>query len=219
MTLRRTLDLHGLTVQLDSLTNFDELFEQLLAKGEESEEVRDERIPYWADLWPSAVALGRYLVSSNLVKPETSVIEIGCGLGLPGIVAGMLGARDVHFTDYLEDALSYAKQNWELNCTHPARFSLLDWRQPDAALAADLVLASDVAYETRFFPQLPHAFRTLCKPGGRILFSEPGREVAQVFLDTLPELGFEVKKTVVEGQLNGLGYKVGVYDLLFTLHY
>lgn len=213
MTLRRILDLHGLTVQLDSLTNFDELFEQLLAKGEESEEVKDERIPYWADLWPSAVALGRYLVNSGLVKPETTVIEIGCGLGLPGIVAGMLGARDVHFTDYLEDALSYAKQNWALNCLHPARFSLLDWRQPDPALAADLVLASDVAYETRFFPELPHAFQTLCKPGGRILFSEPGREVAQVFLDTLPDLGFEVKKTMVEGELNGLGYQVGVFDL------
>ncbi|MBK7337666.1 MAG: 50S ribosomal protein L11 methyltransferase [Saprospirales bacterium] len=173
MTLRRTLDLHGLTVQLDSLTNFDELFEQLLAKGEESEEVRDERIPYWADLWPSAVALGRYLINSELVKPETSVIEIGCGLGLPGIVAGILGARDVHFTDYLEDALSYAKQNWELNCTHPARFSLLDWRQPDAALAADLVLASDVAYETRFFPSSPMLSEPSANPAAASCSANP----------------------------------------------
>ena len=213
MLLRRTIDLEGLTVQLDSLTNFDELFDLLLAKGEDSEEVLDERIPYWADLWPSAVGLGRYLVNSGLVTPSTSVTEIGCGLGLPGIVAGMLGAKGVHFTDYLGEPLVYAKHNWDLNCAHPAKFSQMDWRQPDPAAAADLLLASDVAYETRFFPDLPPAFRALCKPGGRILFSEPGREVAQVFLDTLPALGFEVKKTLIEGELNGIAYKVGVYEL------
>ncbi|MBK7409837.1 MAG: 50S ribosomal protein L11 methyltransferase [Saprospirales bacterium] len=164
-------------------------------------------------MWPSAVALGTYLVNSGLVKPETSVTEIGCGLGLPSIVAGMLGAKEVRFTDYLEDALVYAKHNWDLNCTHPAIFQRLDWRQPDPAFAADLLLASDVAYEARFFPDLLPAFRVLCKPGGRILFSEPGRDVAQVFLDNLPELGFSVKKTMMEEELNGIGYKVGIYDM------
>jgi len=211
MLHRRTIDLEGLTVQLDSLTNFDELFDLLLSKGEDSEEVKDERIPYWADLWPSAVGLGRYLVKSGLVTPETTVVEIGCGLGLPGIAAGMLGAKEVCFTDYLEEALVYAKHNWELNCTRPALFSRMDWRQPDPAFAADLVLASDVAYENRFFPDLPRAFRTLCKPGGRILFSEPGRDVARPFLDSLPGHGFEVVENTVEGKLNGLGYTVGVY--------
>ena len=213
MLLRRTLDLDGLTVQLDSLTNFDELFDLLLSKGEDSEEVKDERIPYWADLWPSAVALSRFLVRSGLIGPNTSVLEIGCGLGLPGIVAGILGAKEVHFTDYLEEPLVYAQRNWALNCPGPARFSHMDWRQPEPSFAADLLLASDVAYETRFFPDLPPAFRALCKPGGRILFSEPGREVANVFLDTLPQLGFEVKKTLIEGELNGLPYRVGVYEM------
>lgn len=222
MTLRHTLNLEGLTLQLDSLTNFDELFDELLAKGEDSEEVRDERIPYWADLWPSAVALSRYLVQSGIVTPETTVIEIGCGLGLPGIVAGKLGAKEVLFTDYLEEALGYARHNWELNCRGPARFERLDWREPNPAMAADLVLASDIAYETRFFPFLPPAFKTLCKPGGRILFSEPGREVARVFLDTLPEMGFEVNKTILKGELNKLPYAVSIYELTpspLTLHH
>lgn len=213
MTRHHNLQLDHLTVHLDSLTNIDELFDQLLAKGADSEEMLDERIPYWAELWPSAVALGTYLVRSELITPTTTVTEIGCGLGLPGIVAGMLGAREVRFTDYLEDALAYTRHNWDLNCSHPAVFQKLDWRQPDPTYAADLVLASDVAYEARFFADLPNAFRTLCKPGGRILFSEPGREVAKDFLNSLPELGFEVKKTMIEGELNDLKYRVGVYEL------
>jgi predicted nicotinamide N-methyase len=213
MLRRHAISIGSLTVQLDSLTNFDELFDRLLAKGDDSEEVQDERIPYWSDLWPSAVALSLYMAESGIVTPATSVIEIGCGLGLPGVVAGMLGARDVLFTDYLEEPLEYARRNWELNCAHPARYRRLDWREPDPALAADVVLASDIAYETRFFPYLPHAFKTLCKPGGCILFSEPGREVAQAFLDLLPSLGFEVNTAIVEGELNKLPYRVGVYAL------
>ena len=213
MTLRHTLSLESLTIHLDSLTNVDELFDQLLAKGEDSEEVKDEQIPYWADLWPSAVALGRYLIQSAIITPETTVTEIGCGLGLPGIVAGMLGAKETLFTDYLEAPLVYARQNWALNCSGHARFERQDWREPNPAFAADLVLASDIAYEARFFAHLPHAFKTLCKPGGRILFSEPGREVAKAFLHSLPELGFEVKKTTLKGMLNSLPYTVGIYEL------
>jgi predicted nicotinamide N-methyase len=212
MLRRHSLSIGTLTVQLDSLTNFDELFDRLLEKGDDSEEVQDERIPYWADLWPSAVALSRYMTESGIIQPDTTVVEIGCGLGLPGIVAGMLGAKEVVFTDYLEEPLEYAKRNWALNCSGEARFLRLDWRDPDPELAADVLLASDIAYEARFFPHLPNAFKTLCKPEGRILFSEPGREVAEVFLDTLPDLGFFVKKTLVEGALNGLVYGVKVLD-------
>lgn len=212
MLRRHSLSIGPLTVQLDSLTNFDELFDRFMEKGDDSEEVQDERIPYWADLWPSALALSRYMVDSGYVKPDTTVVEIGCGLGLPGIVAGMLGAKEVIFTDYLEEPLEYARRNWALNCSGEARFLRLDWRDPDPALAADVLLASDIAYEARFFPHLPNAFKTLCKLEGRILFSEPGREVAEAFLDTLPNFGFFVKKTVVEGTLNGLVYRVKVLD-------
>ncbi|MCB9282911.1 MAG: 50S ribosomal protein L11 methyltransferase [Lewinellaceae bacterium] len=216
MFRHHTLHLDHLTVQFDSLTNFDELFDQLLAKGENSEDVLDERIPYWADLWPSAVALSTYLVRSGLVTPDTTVTEIGCGLGLPSVVAGMLGAKEVRFTDYLEDALVYAKHNWDLNCTQQALFQKLDWRHPDPAYAADLLLASDVAYESRFFDDLPQAFRTLCKPGGHILFSEPGRDVAKDFLNRFPQMGFFAKKTVLDVELNDFGFKVGVYELQVT---
>ena len=45
----------------------------------------------------------------------------------------------------------------------------MDWREPTEDLRADVLLASDVAYEQRFFADLEHAFKLMMKPGGRII--------------------------------------------------
>jgi predicted nicotinamide N-methyase len=214
-TRRFRLDIEGVPVNLDVVANASELLDQLIAKGEDHEDVKDERIPYWADLWPSAIALGRYLVENRAVTPGMTVTEMGCGLGLAGIVAGLLGA-EVTLTDYLDEALLFARHNWSLNLDRPARFANMDWRQPDSALAADLVLAADLAYEMRLAEHLPNAFRTLCRPGGVILISEPNRKMSKPFFDSLPGHGFFVSSSPWEGTFNGLRYRVTVYrvDLL-----
>lgn len=208
----RTLDLEveGLIFRLSLVSNTDELMEQLLAKGEDHEDVVDERIPYWADLWPSAIALSRYLLREGLVLPGSNVLEIGCGLALPGIVAGRLGGR-VTLSDYLEEALLLARHNWKQNLEATATFRRMDWRDPDPALAADLVLASDVAYELRAFEPLARAFEVLCRPGGSIVVSEPNRAIARSFLDALQLEGFDKQRTVVTGRYDGLDYGVNIY--------
>lgn len=207
------LDLEGLSFQLTLVANTDDLMDRLLAKGEAHEDVRDERIPYWADLWPSAIALSRYLIREQIIRPGITVLEIGCGLGLPGIVAGRLGA-EVIFTDYLEEALQMARHNWEQNLDRPARFERMDWRRPLPDFAADMVLASDVAYEARAFAPLPEAFQALCRPGGAVLLSEPNRAIARPFLRSLPQKGFSVTDHCFEGQYEQILYRVNVHHLL-----
>lgn len=204
------LEVEGLTFRLDLVSNTDALMERLLAKGEDHEDVVDERIPYWADLWPSAIALSRYLVREALVAPNMEVLEIGCGLALPGIAAGRLGGR-VTLSDYLEEALLLARHNWKQNLEAKARFRRMDWRNPDPALAADLVLASDVAYELRAFEPLARAFQVLCRPGGSIVVSEPNRAIARPFLDALRLEGFDKQHAVVTGRYDGLDYGVNIY--------
>ena len=148
-TTNTTLKFGNLDVHLTIVENLDELFDDLIKKGEEHEDFKDERIPYWAELWASAIAMSEYLVENALITEGVTVTEMGCGLGLPSIVAGKLGA-EVTMTDYLDDALDFAKLNWNNNFTNKkATFSRLDWRNPDVSLAADLLLASDVAYEKR----------------------------------------------------------------------
>src|SRR3954453_12854046 len=65
-------------------------------------EARDEFIPYWADLWPSAELLARTLAGRALHGAR--VLELGCGLGLPSLAASLAGGR-VMSTDWAPEAL------------------------------------------------------------------------------------------------------------------
>ena len=69
---------------------------------------RDERLPYWADLWPSAHVLAEYVARRGVA--DTRMVELGCGLGLPSIVAAGHGA-DVLATDWYSDALEFVSAN------------------------------------------------------------------------------------------------------------
>lgn len=175
------------------MADAEALLDELIQKGETHEDVEDERIPYWAELWPSALGMAQFLLKRNLIAAHHRVLEIGCGLGLPGIVAGMTGA-EVTLSDYLEPALDFARSNWSLNHDREVQLALLDWRTPDSGLAADILLASDITYESRNFPYLPTTFRQLSGPGGKIILSDPRRQVAQTFFERLPEKGFTVER-------------------------
>lgn len=208
----RVLKLEDIEVKLLEIKNSDELFASLLSLEPDNENVIDERIPYWAELWPSAIALSRHILKIDRIGGGTEVLEIGCGLGLPGIVAGKKGAR-VTFTDYMDDALDFAKENWKQNNTSDAMFQLLDWRNPDLSLATDVLLASDVAYEQRAFEPLLKTFDAMLKPGGLILLSEPGRKYMPAFFQKLEAAGYRYRKFSYTEFLRGVNSEIGVYEI------
>src|SRR5690348_17239950 len=107
----------------------------------------EEFLPYWAELWPSAVALARALGR----RPMTGrrVLELGCGLGLPAIVAALGGGR-VLATDWSPDAVAMTAENAARNGAALST-AVFRWDDPPEALGPPwpLVLASDVLYEPR----------------------------------------------------------------------
>ena len=103
---------------------------------------RDEFLPYWAELWPAARALVRALPRR---LAGVRVIELGCGLAVPALVAAARGA-EVTVTDWAEDAIELARENAARNgLALDARVA--DWRELDGDY--DLALAADVLYERR----------------------------------------------------------------------
>ncbi len=127
----------------------------------------DERLPYWGELWTSAIALAEWCLRTPW-EPGASVLELGCGLGLVGIAAAGAGAH-VTMTDYEEDALRFARCNAARNL--PAEvvrerlcFTLLDWRTPPLGKTYDVILGADIVYERRFFLPLLSLFDRLLAP-------------------------------------------------------
>ena len=192
------------------IKDIDTLFSLLLNKTHADISFTDERMPYWADLWPSAIALSEYITEHSALVKNQDVIELGCGLGLPGMVASNLGGK-VLMTDYLEEALSFARLNWEQNLSSVFNSELVDWRKIDDKKKYDIVLASDVAYENRSFQPLLIALKSLVKKNGRILLSEPNRKFSSPFIELL-KTEFEIKKTNRPIQLDSIDYVISIYE-------
>ena len=207
-----SLPIGNYKIQIAQIENPEFLFDDFLKKKPEDEDFKDEQIPYWADLWPSAIALSEFLVDNSKLVKDKSVLEIGCGLGLVGIVAAKLGGL-VTLTDYLPAALEFAEYNWKLNFKTKADVQLLDWRKPQNILPVDVLLASDIAYESRSFKPLLKALKVLVKKDGLILIGEPNRKFAKEFFTDLKNEGYFISDEVRTVIKDGLKNKITIYLL------
>lgn len=190
-TQRKSFTIGDYQIALDTVKDSEALLDALIALHPDHPTIIDEQIPYWADLWHSALVLAQEIATEQKQFAGKKVLELGCGLGLPGITAVMAGA-EVAFTDYLPDALEFAAHNLALNTTQAASFFALDWRTPPRHQQYDILLAADVAYETRFFEPLYTSIATLLKPGGECWLTEPGRPIAKAFLKGFATHGFQI---------------------------
>lgn len=153
----------------------------------------DDYMPYWSDLWPASAGMADYLLTSELrpVGRHCTAVEVGCGLGLAGVAAGMLG-WNVLFTDYDTDALAYATFNAAANGVKGFGARLVDWRKPPTDLQADLLIAADVLYEKKMHAALLGCTWALLRDTGVALLADPRRDGAKGFADSARQAGFEV---------------------------
>jgi predicted nicotinamide N-methyase len=146
----------------------------------------DEFIPYWADLWPSAILLARTIAGRALRGAR--VLELGCGLGLPSLAAALAGGR-VLATDWAPDALQAVQVNARRNDL-TVETLVSDWRAPAELLARgpfDLVIAADVLYERRNVPPLTELLVALdCD----VWLADPGRPPASELAGNLALAGW-----------------------------
>jgi len=158
----------------------------------EEDFARDERLPYWADIWPSARVLAVRLLEEK--GAGRSLIELGCGAGLVSAAAAIAGFS-VTATDYYEDALRFARVNANRNAGRDVATRLLDWRDvPSDVGRFDCVVASDVLYERSYGPLVAELVARLIGPDGFALIADPGRVGRDDFLGTLEPLGLETTR-------------------------
>lgn len=175
---------------MEVIRNLDEAIDQIcdaMSEEEKLDPFAEDLCPYFGVLWPAAEALSLYLEQNpKLIKGKT-VLELGCGLGLPSMVATHLGGK-VLATDFHPHVEEYFKRN----CRHSSLdcdFLRLNWRENQSIGPFDVVMGSDVLYESKHPKEIAQGLLRFLKPGGVILLSDPGRSYLQPFIHAMNELG------------------------------
>jgi len=171
----------------------------------EDEFNRDERLPYWAEVWPSAYVLAQRIAAEGRVeseRPKRSLLELGCGCGLAAITAGAFGFETIA-VDYYPEALEFAWLNANLNEIPPPTTRVVDWRSyPSDLRDFDLVVAADVLYERDYCRLVAAAFRQSLRPGGLGILTDPQRLKAEAFPEECRRAGLQLSLPQVFGPLS-----------------
>ncbi len=136
--------------------------EQLLAGKDPLK--NPSEFPFWIRLWEAAIVLSRFMVS---MKPAagTTVLELGAGLGAPGLAAAAMGCV-VTLTDYEEMILDFERVSATASGLSDVRFEMLDWLDPPEMEQYDVILGAEILFREEFFEPLQGILRRALKPDG-----------------------------------------------------
>ncbi|HOV15319.1 MAG TPA: methyltransferase domain-containing protein, partial [Spirochaetota bacterium] len=119
-----------------------------------------------------------------------TVLELGSGSGLTGIVLSRLGA-EVIFTDYLDDALTLCKENAKLNNIDDITTLKCDWRNfPTIKEKIDIVIGSDLLYEDNLIVPLFITIQQFLESKIPVIISDPQRYGLDKFLSLIKKSGY-----------------------------
>jgi len=190
------LDLDSLNLGFTRLSEPDRVLDEAVAvedrrKAGDSSAVDPPRVPYWAELWESAIALARVLSRHSLAGK--SVLDLGCGMGLAGAAAAAMGAS-VLLADIEPQALLLARLNtapWQTR----VRARRVNWQLDNLNERFDLILGADILYEKDQWPFLDDFWKAHLSDGGELMLGEPGRQTGDAFPAWATERGWRIEQT------------------------
>ena len=129
-------------------------------------------------VWNSGILLLRLLDKLSISNPsifkDKSMLELGCGVALSSIACAKFGASSVLATDANPEVLDLAKRNIERNnAASVVNAVALQWGLLDATeyeSSADIVVGSDLTYNSGSWVQLAETMDTVLKPEGIVIY-------------------------------------------------
>jgi predicted nicotinamide N-methyase len=167
--------------------------------------------PYWAHLWPGSRALAR-LVATEIDCRGRRVIDIGCGVGLVGVVAARCGAA-VTAIDNAHAALRFANRNAALNGCDVAAIQT-DLRRTGVRGRFDYCFAADVTYDPALQTALADFLADHLSAGGRAWCAESVRTFDQGFRRACEARGLRVTERMLQEPDDGrtVGVRLSTVD-------
>lgn len=183
-----------LNFEITTLRDLDESIDILCNHfGEEDQDqsLKEEYCPYFGVLWEAGIGLSQFILPMNLA--DKRILEIGCGLALPSFVAANNGAHIIA-TDFHVDVPLFLQANQNQNKVF-FEYSVMNWRDEvertkNSLGLFDIVLGSDILYESQHPMEVAKALIALLKPGGKIILADPGRAYIQKFITSMQQLDY-----------------------------
>ena len=188
---------------------------------DEAEADPEQNLPYWAEIWPSGIALADAALARADELAGRAVLELGSGLGVTAAAALEAGA-DLLAADYSAISLTLCRYNALRNAGREPRTIAINWRDPaqelldraDAIRGYPVILAADVLYEMRDVAPLLAITARLLARDGSLWLAEPGRAAARRFLSAAAELGWQGASETRDGPwADGTNVRVGLHFL------
>jgi len=168
-------------------------------------------MPYGFLLWESAIGLSRHLTAAQVKGKH--VLELGCGVGLPGLIAADLGG-DVWQTDHQPGVLTLARENARINNVSGIHQFTADWRDWRHSDRYDVLIGADILYERAMHFHLRQIFEQNLAPGGTLIVSDPGRQQSVEFMSDLEKSGWSISMETLPVSLAHEGPDARVVEVI-----
>ena len=198
-TQHKAWKINELTIPFVQIADPDRVLDQVAEQEDRLERLNGRRtagdqlhLPYWAELWDSAIGIGQLLARRRAEFAGQSAIDLGCGMGLAGTVAARLGMR-VLFADLEPPALLFAQLN-SLPDAPRVRTRRLNWQTDRLDEQFDVIIGADILYERKQWDFLEPFWRAHLKADGTLLLGEPGRQTGEMFIEWIAVKGWSLHK-------------------------
>jgi predicted nicotinamide N-methyase len=202
----------NVSLELEVLSSLDEtideLFVELQREGREDE--LDLLCPYFGVVWPSARVLAAELAEKSIERYAGAlrILEVGCGLALPSLVLlNQIHLSKLVVSDCHPEVKRFLDRNLELNRIPSSALEFQSWSFEDLAKLNrkwDLVVGSDILYESKHPEALAEAIDRVTQPNGRVLVTDPARPYLQKFQDEMKARGW-ISEPKIRTALNEAG--------------
>lgn len=192
---RETITIPGSSQRVDVIRPID--IETLL---DQSAGDPEQNLPYWAEIWPSGIALAAEISGSPDRFDGVPVLELGSGVGITAAIALAAGAI-LTTTDYAPESSLMTRLTCRLLTGREPAARQVNWRAPDADLLQEdgspwpIILAADVLYEERDIEPVLDVFERVLAPNGTIWLAEPGRRPSRLAIERAKTRGWRIKTT------------------------
>jgi predicted nicotinamide N-methyase len=142
--------------------------------------------PYWAKVWPSAIALVKVLQKHPSLIRDKTVLELGAGIGLPSLLMAS-EAKTIQVSDYDLEAVELLRKNIAHLQLQNVQALQMDWNDLPENINPEVIILSDVNYDPTQFETLTKLIEKFIHQGCTIILSTPQRIMASPFVLALSE--------------------------------